>query len=54
LVMSGLARLAQRFDSRGGGLTFDPGDGSGARLRVWLPRPAPPQDSVSAAEGRRP
>jgi signal transduction histidine kinase len=39
--LSGLARLRRRFEGRGGGLAFDLGDGSGAALRVWLPRPAP-------------
>ncbi|MDR1151348.1 MAG: hypothetical protein LBK72_02525 [Bifidobacteriaceae bacterium] len=50
LTMSGLARLGRRFAARGGGLSFDPGDGHGATLRVWLPRPAPvpPESSGDA------
>ncbi|MDR1294295.1 MAG: hypothetical protein LBK59_04975 [Bifidobacteriaceae bacterium] len=49
LTMSGLARLGRRLATRGGGLSFDPGDGSGATLRVWLPRPdgAPPKTGAA-------
>ncbi|MDR1427294.1 MAG: hypothetical protein LBJ08_05995 [Bifidobacteriaceae bacterium] len=59
-VSSGLARLARRFEGRGGGLKFEPGDGTGATLRVWLPRPrrgtsepspAAEEPAISAADG---
>jgi signal transduction histidine kinase len=44
LAASGLARLERRFEARGGGLEFTPGDGHGATLRVWLPRPTEPMN----------
>ncbi|MDR0504568.1 MAG: hypothetical protein LBG70_02000 [Bifidobacteriaceae bacterium] len=46
VVMSGLARLRQRLEARGGGLTLQPDAlGSGLLLRYWMPRPAEAQGS---------